>query len=106
LWSEVRKADRSNLTIQNTLRRILENYFKFFGGIEPKDVCSKFSGKEQILCNSMLSWINDGSHFAQDDLFFSDGTAIDTYLKIFKEIFEKSGQSAHYKMMMRDSGEA
>ena len=106
LWSEVRKADRSNLTIQNTLRRILENYFKFFGGIDPKDVCSKFSGKEQIICNSMLSWINDGSHFAQDDLFFSDGTAVDIYLNIFKEIFEKSGQSAHYKMMMRESGGA
>ena len=106
LWSEVRKADHSNLTIQNTLRRILENYFKFFGGIDPKEVCSKFSGKEQIICNSMLSWINDGSHYAQDDLFFSDGTSVDTYLKIFEEIFEKSGHTAHYKMMMRDSGEA
>lgn len=103
LWSEVRKADHSNLTIQNTLRRILENYFKFFGGIDPKEICSKFSGKEQIICNSMLSWINDGSHYAQDDLFFSDGTAVDTYLKIFEGIFEKSGHSAHYKMMMRDS---
>jgi len=106
LWSEVRSVDRSNLTIQNTLRRILENYFKFFGGIDPKDVCSKFSGKEQIICNSMLSWINDGSHYAQDDIFFSDGTAVDLYLNIFKEIFEKSGHSAHYKMMMGDSGEA
>ena len=28
LWSEVRKHDRSNLSIQNTLRRILESYFK------------------------------------------------------------------------------
>ena len=34
LWSEVRKGDRSNLTIQNTLRRILENYFKILGGVE------------------------------------------------------------------------
>ena len=106
LWSEIRKTDYSNLTIQNTLRRILENYFKFFGGIDPKEVCSKFSGKEQIICNSLLSWINDGSHYAQDDLFFSDGTAVKTYLNIFKEIFVKSGHSAHYKMMMRESGES
>ena len=28
LWAEVRKPERSNLAIQNTLRRILENYFK------------------------------------------------------------------------------
>ncbi|MDP2830233.1 MAG: AAA family ATPase [Sulfuricellaceae bacterium] len=101
LWAEVRKADRSNLTIQNTLRRILENYFKFFGGIDPKDVCSKFSGKKQIVCNTLLAWINDGSHFAQDDLYMSiDDTAVDNYLNVFKSIFEKSGHSAHYKMMM------
>ena len=31
LWAEVRKPDRSNLAIQNTLRRILENYFKILG---------------------------------------------------------------------------
>lgn len=106
LWSEVRKADRSNLTIQNTLRRILENYFKFFGGIDPKDVCSKFSGKEQIICNALLSWINDGSHYAQDDLYMSiNDTTADTYLKVFKAIFKNSGHFAHYKMMMGDAFE-
>ncbi len=31
LWAEVRKPERSNLAIQNTLRRILENYFKILG---------------------------------------------------------------------------
>ena len=103
LWSEVRNPDFSCLTIQNTLRRILENYFKFFGGVDPKDVCNFFSGKEQIICNSLLSWINDGSHYAQDDLYMSiDDATVETYLKVFKEIFEKSGHSAHYKMMMGD----
>ncbi len=103
LWSEVRNPDFSCLTIQNTLRRILENYFKFFGGVDPKDVCNFFSGKEQIICNSLLSWINDGSHYAQDDLYMSiDDATIETYLKVFKVIFEKSGHSAHYKMMMGD----
>jgi wobble nucleotide-excising tRNase len=104
LWAEVRKADHSNLTIQNTLRRILENYFKFFGGIDPKDVCSKFSGKDQIICNALLSWINDGSHYAQDDLYVSNGdTAVETYLEVFRAIFEKSDHLAHYKMMMGDA---
>lgn len=106
LWSEVKKADRSNLTIQNTLRRILENYFKFFGGIDPKDVCKKLSGKEQIICNTLLSWVNDGSHYAHDDLYMSiDNTTVDTYLEVFRAIFEKSGHSAHYKMMMGDAFE-
>lgn len=104
LWSEVRNADHSNLTIQNTLRRILENYFKFFGGIDPKDVCSKFFGKEQIICNTLLSWINDGSHYAQDELYMSiDDKTVSAYLKVFKAIFENSGHSAHYKMMMGDA---
>jgi wobble nucleotide-excising tRNase len=101
LWSEVRNPDSSSLTIQNTLRRILENYFKFYGGIDPKEIVSKFSGKDQIICNTLLSWINDGSHYAHDDLFISMDTGIvEIYLKVFKEIFEKSGHFAHYNMMM------
>ena len=104
LWSEVRKTERSNLTIQNTLRRILENYFKFFGGVDPKDVCSKFTGKDKIICNSLLSWVNDGSHYAHDDLYMSiDHTTVDANLNVFRAIFEKSGHGAHYKMMMRDA---
>jgi wobble nucleotide-excising tRNase len=106
LWSEVRRSDHSHLTIQNTLRRILENYFKFFGGVDPKEICSKFTGKEQLICNTLLSWINDGSHYAQDDLYMSvDESAVNTYLNVFKGIFEKSGHLAHYKMMMGDAFE-
>lgn len=106
LWSEVRRSDHSHLTIQNTLRRILENYFKFFGGVDPKEVCSKFAGKEQLICNTLLSWINDGSHYAQDDLYMSvDESAVNTYLRVFRGIFEKSGHLAHYKMMMGDAFE-
>lgn len=106
LWSEVRRSDHSHLTIQNTLRRILENYFKFFGGVDPKEICSKFAGKEQVICNTLLSWINDGSHYAQDDLYMSiDDTAVNTYLSVFRRIFDESGHLAHYKMMMGDAFE-
>lgn len=101
LWSEVRKPSASTLTIQNTLRRILDNYFRYFGGVDPKELCRNFSGKEKALCNSLLSWVNDGSHYAQDDLYVStDDTTVDTYLDIFRAIFEKSGHLPHYKMMM------
>lgn len=106
LWSEVRQPDHSHLTIQNTLRRILENYFKFFGGVDPKDICSMFSGREKLICNTLLSWINDGSHYAHDDLYMSvDESAVNTYLSVFRRIFEKSGHLMHYKMMMGDSFE-
>lgn len=104
LWCEVRKPDRSNLTIQNTLRRILENYFKILGGIDPDDICSKFEGKEKLICKSLFSWVNDGSHSAHDDLYIStEDSSVETYLAVFRAIFDKTGHTAHYLMMMGDS---
>jgi wobble nucleotide-excising tRNase len=101
LWSEVRRSDRSILTIQNTLRRILENYFKILGKINPDDICAKFTGIEKLICNSLFSWVNDGSHFAHDDLYIAiDSSSVETYLMVFKEIFKRTDQFAHYKMMM------
>ena len=101
LWSEVRRSDRSKLTIQNTLRRILENYFKILGGIDPDTLCSYFEGKDKLICKSMVSWVNDGSHNAHDDLFVSvDDAMVCAYLEVFKKIFEKTGQLPHYNMMM------
>lgn len=104
LWSEVRRTDRSNLTIQNTLRRILENYFKILGGVDPDKICGMFEGKEKLICKSLFSWVNDGSHFAHDDLYVSiDSSMVETYLKVFREVFRKSDHLAHYKMMMADA---
>ncbi|MBM3163671.1 MAG: AAA family ATPase [Chlorobi bacterium] len=104
LWAEVRKPDRSNLAIQNTLRRILENYFKILGGIDFDDLCEMFDGKDKLICKSLCSWVHDGSHYAHDDLYVSiDDTMVDSYLRVFKAIFEKSGHCEHYKMMMSDA---
>lgn len=105
LWAEVRRPDRSNLTIQNTLRRILENYFKIFGGVNSDEICDMFEGKEKLICKSLFSWVNDGSHFAHDDLYVSivDSSTVETYLEVFRAIFEKSHHFAHYKMMMGDA---
>lgn len=101
LWSEIRRTDRSKLTIQNTMRRILENYFKILGGVDSDKICAMFEGKDKLRCKFLFSWVNDGSHFASDDLFVAieDGM-IETYLNIFRAIFEKSEHLAHYKMMM------
>lgn len=101
LWSEVKNPNPSLLTIQNVMRRVLENYFKFFGGVEPRDICARLPGKDQTICNSLLSWVNDGSHYAHDDIYVSmDQGAIQSYLKVFHLIFNLSGHEAHYKMMM------
>ena len=104
LWAEVRKPERSNLAIQNTLRRILENYFKILGGIEFDQLCAMFDGKEKIICKSLCSWVHAGSHYAHDDLYVSiDDSMVDAYLKVFRAIFDKSGHGAHYRMMMGDA---
>lgn len=104
LWAEVRRPERSNLAIQNTLRRILENYFKILGGIEFDELCALFEGKERLICKSLCSWVHDGSHYAHDDLYVSvDDNMVDSYLRVFRAIFEKSQHGAHYEMMMGDA---
>ena len=103
LWREVRQKPPSDTAIQNVTRRILEHYFKFYGGITPETIIDSFEGKDKMVCNSLLSWINDGSHFAPDDLYLAcDLGQIDRYLSVFQRIFEKSGHGGHYKMMMGD----
>ena len=104
LWGEVKKNDRTNLSIQNTLRRILENYFKILGGWDSDAICALFEGQEKLVCNSLFSWINDGSHSALDDVYAStDPSMVDGYLKVFRAIFEKTNHLEHYKMMMGDA---
>ena len=101
LWSEVRNPDRGNLAIQNTLRRILENYYKILGNVDSDDICGHFAGKEKLICGSLFSWTHDGSHSSHDSLYISiDDSMVESYLNVFKLIFDKTGHSAHYDMMM------
>lgn len=106
LWVDIKTRPSPSITIQNTLRRILENYFKILGGINPDDICDKFEGKNKLICKSLFSWVNDGSHSVHDDLYVSNAdTTVETYLRIFEEIFEKSGHIAHYQMMMGEDSD-
>ena len=73
------------------------------GGIDLDGLCAMFDGKEKVTCKSLCSWVHDGSHYAHDDLYVSIGdTMVDTYLRVFRKIFEKQEHHAHYKMMMGD----
>jgi wobble nucleotide-excising tRNase len=103
LWLEIRKPDCNNLAIQNTMRRILENYFTILGNVNPDSICAHFEGKEKLICRSLFSWVNDGSHFAHDSLYVSiDESMVDNYLNVFRKVFEKTGHLAHYEMMIGD----
>lgn len=88
-------------TSKNTLRRILENYFKIHGCMDFDSICEMFEGNEKIICRSLFSWVNDGSHYAHDDLYVSiDTLQIENYLRVFRDIFEKTKHTPHYEMMM------
>jgi wobble nucleotide-excising tRNase len=104
LWQEVR--DPNKATIQNTLRRIIENYFKITGGVDPNGIIERFSGRDQQICSSLLSWLNDGSHSVHEELYVShDDSMIERYLNVFKRVFNVMGHEAHYQMMMRVADE-
>ncbi|MGL2361279.1 ATP-binding protein [Helicobacter pylori] len=113
LWQEVRwakekQAKENNISwvsLQNVMRRIIEYYFRILGGFKHNDNLSEYfeNIEEKQVCNSFISWFNDGSHGISDDLFVqSQDTSIETYLKVFENIFKETGHEAHYKMMMRE----
>ncbi|RVZ70836.1 AAA family ATPase [Helicobacter pylori] len=107
LWQEVKQAKENNaswVSLQNVMRRIIEYYFRILGGFEHNHNLSEcFENiEEKQVCNSFISWFNDGSHGISDDLFVqSQDISIETYLKVFENIFKITGHEAHYKMMMR-----
>lgn len=105
LWRELQENMGSPIAIQNSMRRIIENYFKILGSMGDEDILSKFTcPNEQLICKSLICWVNDGSHCIPDDLFI-DGqfASIDEYNRIFEAVFEKTGHISHYNMMMRNT---
>lgn len=103
LWREVKEwSNNSGITIQNTMRRILENYFSILGNRRDDYIINKFDNREEMdICRSLLSWTNEGSHTMPDDLFIElpDGV-IQKYLLVFKNIFFYTDNFGHYNMMM------
>lgn len=110
LWRELKDNTSSSLiTTQNIMRRIIENYFGMLGKKRDDTLVKSFATTEdKIICNSLLYWINDGSHTITDDLFIdSYSDSIEKYKVVFRQIFINTGNIAHYNMMMQieDNGE-
>lgn len=103
LWQELKTNTNASLvTTQNIMRRILENYFSILGIDIDETIINSFNTPEdKMICRSLISWINDGSHSIPDDFYIDSYTdSVDRYKKIFKEIFVKMDHKAHYDMMM------
>ena len=103
LWQELKDNSKASLvSVQNIMRRIIENYFGMLGTKRDDYLVEQFeSTEDKMIAKSLLYWINDGSHSIPDDLFIDHYTdAISRYKKVFKDLFEKSNHLPHYNMMM------
>jgi wobble nucleotide-excising tRNase len=69
------------------MRRIPENYCRFFGNIYIEAEIDKFAEEDRFVCQSLLSWANDGSHHVNEDLFVeSSPEQTERFLEVFKNI--------------------
>lgn len=104
-WREIREHEiggKCSIYMQNTMRRIIEHYFKLLGKFKDETLLEKFSNpRERTIARSLLCWINDGSHSLPDDLFIeTPEQTTNNYFEIFKQIFINAGHEEHYNMMM------
>lgn len=102
LWKElIELKDSSANIIQNVMRRILENYFKFLGGIELDSLIKYFDEDEKIIVSSLIKWTHDGSHHIQEDLYIQQQSEMnEKYFNIFTKLFINSGNEGHLNMMI------
>lgn len=106
LWGEVRRAiDGETVSVvglENVLRRILENYFRILGdGIWEDDIAPLLSSAERPVLHALFSWVNEGSHGILEEIYHSPSTEEqDTYLQVFRRIFEETDQLPHYNLML------
>lgn len=103
LWQELKtNSSASSITIQNIMRRIIENYFSILGkDVDEKIVNSSDTTEDKMICRSLISWINDGSHSIPDDFYINSYTdSVERYKRVFRGIFIKMDHKAHYDMMM------
>lgn len=119
LWERIKTAKKypesCNINgLQNTMRRILEHYYKYYGGISLCDILNRVNGDYRWITKSLISWTNAGSHSSFDDVCcspLSEGS-VEKNLDAFRMIFLEMGHLAHYNMMMglseeeTDSGQA
>ncbi|MCL2064690.1 MAG: AAA family ATPase [Candidatus Cloacimonetes bacterium] len=105
LWNELKNEGvTSFITIQNTMRRIIEYYFTFLGKFNNEDIINKFTNiQDKEICRSLFCWINSGSHDVNDDLFIEDQhDIVSKYKKVFRNIFCQTDNLGHFDMMMQE----
>lgn len=107
LWEELKDKNINRITCFNTMRRILEYYFNIVGGKNYEKEIDNFEGNDKIICKSLISCINDSSHYINEDVnVILDDDIVIKYKRVFRKIFEDLGHIEHYKMMMNEEDNA
>ena len=102
LWDEIKKEGVDCVSIQNSMRRIIEFYFNVLGDLKEGEILNKFEDEtDKKICRSLISWMNVGSHDAFFEIDYSPNQdEVEKFKEVFKKIFEITGHIAHYNMMM------
>lgn len=118
LWTEYQELN-SSIPLLNVIRRILQYYFMELCGYQGsniRDVILKQNKPEFItkradgsiddtdyhLASSMLSYIDNECSFIDGFNLVQEAVDPEQYRKVMKKIFEKLGQSQHYRMMTHE----
>ncbi len=103
LWKDVFDMNCDFSSLQNNMRRILENYFQFTYDNALEKIYENLEDEEnQIIYRSLLSWMHAGSH-EHDPMtpidYSLNEEEIEKFRIVFKNIFSKLNQAGHYEMM-------
>lgn len=107
LWGEVRDTYLNPIscystTLANTIRRIIEHYFKFLGEMDLNRFHLLFPDGERQVFKLLITWANVGSHSEFDDFSAALNLyMVENYLKVFKDLFKKTNHMSHYNMMIK-----
>lgn len=118
LWTEYQEL-QSSIPLLNVIRRILQyNFLELCGyqGGNIRDIILKKNKAEFItkradgsiddmdyhLASSMLSYIDNDYSFIDGFNLIQESVEPEQYRKVMKKIFDKLGQSQHYRMMTQE----
>lgn len=112
LWEEINKAEIENISLMNTLRRIIESYVKFMKiGNDSWNVCDSINEDDNklIIYRALISTLNLGSHSADinNEIYFHSmsETNSEDIKSVFHSLFtELPGGKEHYNKMMELNG--
>ncbi|WP_187488601.1 AAA family ATPase [Duffyella gerundensis] len=108
LWYVLRKAKDdgpSGVIIPNTMRQILEYYFSFSGKSDRLYSVLATLAREyrEPRFNAFYRFINRHSHADSRNIRLQEETPAALYIEMFERVFERTGDSDHYHMMMNES---